>query len=404
MYLKLAWRNIWRNKKRTAITVASIGFAVFFACVMQSFQLGSYDRMIDNTVRFSTGHIQIHDNGYWEEKIIDKSFEPNEKIDQAINNLENVELTAPRLESFALAAYKNSTRGVLVMGVDPKKELAMNHLDEKITAGQYFQNDDAVLVGEGLADYLDIDIGDTLVMIGQGFRGINAAGKYPVDGILKFPIPEMNKSAVFMPLETAQYFYGATNRLTSISILVDQEDNVKPSLQNLRAALDTEAYDIMSWREMMPELVQSIELDYYGGLIMIFILYGVIAFGIFGTFLMMAKERAYEFGILIAIGMKKIKLQLMVALEVIVMAFLGVLSGVVASLPVLVYMYFNPIQVTGKMAESLEKFGLEPILPFSMAPSIFGQQAVIILIITLILGAYPLHAIGSTVIVKALRE
>ncbi len=404
MYLKLAWRNIWRNKKRTAITVASIGFAVFFACVMQSFQLGSYDRMIDNTVRFSTGHIQIHDNGYWEEKIIDKSFEPKEKIDQAINNLENVELTAPRLESFALAAYKNSTRGVLVMGVDPKKELAMNRLDEKITAGHYFQNDDAVLVGEGLADYLDIHIGDTLVMIGQGFRGINAAGKYPVGGILKFPIPEMNKSAVFMPLETAQYFYGATNRLTSISILVDQEDNVKPSLQNLRAALDTEAYDIMGWREMMPELVQSIELDYYGGLIMIFILYGVIAFGIFGTFLMMAKERAYEFGILIAIGMKKIKLQLMVALEVLVMAFLGVLSGVVASLPVLVYMYFNPIQVTGKMAESLEKFGLEPILPFSMAPSIFGQQAVIILMITLILGAYPLHAIGSTVIVKALRE
>src|SRR5690606_34971343 len=139
----------------------------------------------------------------------------------------------------------------------------------------------------------------------------------------KFPNPQFNQQAVFLTLKDAQYFYGADGRITSLSILLKDAGALKEVNEQLQAGLDAEAYEVMRWDEMMPELVQSIELDYYGGLIMIFILYLVIAFGIFGTFMMMAKERTYEFGVLVAIGMRKIKLQLMVILEILILTFLG---------------------------------------------------------------------------------
>lgn len=406
MYLKLAWRNIWRNKRRTVITLSSIGFAVFFASVMQSMQRGTYERMIDNTVRFSTGHLQIHGSGYWEEKVIDKSMSWNgtTEIKELITGLEAVEAMAPRLESFALGAHQDKTKGVIVVGVDPEKELGITRLNEKVVEGTYFERKGGVLIGKDLARFLKAGLGDTLILIGQGYHGVNAVGQFPITGILKFPNPEYNRQAVFLRLPDAQYFYGAEERITSLSILLSEASEMPIIQALLSESLDTKSYEVMSWEEMMPELVQSIELDYYSGLIMTYVLYAVIAFGIFGTFLMMTRERVYEFGILVSIGMKKLKLQLMVALEILMLTFLGVLTGILASMPIILYLYMNPIVVTGEMAETYENFGFEPILPFSIDPTIFMDQGLVVLIIALLLGIYPMSAIQSLKIVKALKE
>lgn len=405
MYLNLAWRNIWRNKRRTVITLSSIGFAVFFACIMQSMQEGSYERMIDNAVRFNTGHIQIHADGYWQEKIIDNSIEWTAALADRATASEEVEAIAPRLESFALAATGSQTKGVMVVGIDPAKEEAITGLSSKVSAGTYLTGHTAgALVGKDLATFLKIDVGDTLVLIGQGYHGVNAAGKFPVAGIVKFPNPQFNQQAVFLTLKDAQYFYGADGRITSLSILLKDAGALKEVNEQLQAGLDAEAYEVMRWDEMMPELVQSIELDYYGGLIMIFILYLVIAFGIFGTFMMMAKERTYEFGVLVAIGMRKIKLQLMVILEILILTFLGVAAGIVAALPFLIYLFYNPILMRGDMAKTFENFGMEPIMPFSLDPGIFLSQGLVILVIAILLGIYPMVAIHSLKIIKALKE
>lgn len=401
MYFILAWRNIWRNKKRTIITAASIGFAVFFACIMQSMQLGSYTRMIDNSVRFYTGHLGIHQADYWEEKVLDNSFELNDALTASLAH-DDIVAAVPRISSFALASAGSKTKGVMVSGIDPGAEAKLTNLQNKVIEGAYLGEGD-LLLGEGLAKYLSVAPGDTLVLIGQGYHGLNAAGKYPIAGILRFPAPELNQQAVYMSLGAAQYFYGATDRITSYSLLLEDERNLNEVKKALGQRMVGADLSIMNWKEMMPELVQSIELDYYGGIIMIYILYAVIGFGIFGTLLMMAKERTYEFGILISIGMKKHKIQWMVALEIITLSLLGVVAGVVASLPILIYLYINPIYVTGKMAEAYEKFGMEPILPFSLDPLVFYQQAIAILIIALVLGIYPLLAIRRLKIIKALR-
>lgn len=405
MYLNLAWRNIWRNKRRTIITLSSIGFAVFFACIMQSMQDGSYGRMIDNTVRFSTGHVQIHEKGYWEEKLIDNTMEWTGALSEKVTTPEAVESITPRLESFALGATGSQTKGVMVVGIDPEREDAITGLSSKVEGGDYLTGDSSgALVGIDLAKFLKIEVGDTLVLIGQGYHGINAAGKFPVTGIVRFPNPQFNQQAVFLALKEAQYFFGAEGRITSLSILLKDAGSIKQVRKQLMGNLDSDKFEIMSWKEMMPELVQSIELDYYGGLIMIFILYLVIAFGIFGTFMMMTKERTYEFGVLIAIGMKKIKIQTMVILEILMLTFLGVALGIFAAMPILVYLFYNPILMTGDMAKTYENFGMEPILPFSLDPGIFLSQGIVILVISAFLGIYPMVAIQSLKIIKALKE
>ncbi|MFY0686837.1 MAG: ABC transporter permease [Cyclobacteriaceae bacterium] len=402
MYLKLAWRNIWRNKKRTWITASSIAFAVFFASVMQSMQLGSYERMIENSVRFQTGHIGVHEVSYWDEQILDNSFDQAAITDDLLRH-DHVELIVPRLSSFALAAYEDRTKGVMVNGIDLERESKLTMIDKKVVAGALGVSGGA-MVAEGLADYLKVGIGDTIVLISSGYRGVNAAGKYPVAAILKFPVPEMNKGMVYLELEEAQYFFGAEGRLTTFSLLIDDPANTEIVKSAIVANMSSYQMDVMTWREMLPELLQSIELDYYGGLIMIYILYAVIGFGIFGTFIMMAKERTYEFGILVSIGMKKVKIMWMVFIELLMLTFFGVLLGLMISSPLIIYMFNNPIRVTGEMAAAYEKFGMEPILPFSMDPTVFYSQGFVIFIITLLLSIYPMLAIGQLKIIKALKE
>jgi ABC-type lipoprotein release transport system permease subunit len=232
---------------------------------------------------------------------------------------------------------------------------------------------------------------------------MNAAGKYPVKGIVRFPSPEMNSQLVYLPLKEAQWFFGLDNRVTSLSLMVDDPDKVEGAVDLLKNDLGV-GYGVMDWKEMMPELVQSIEFDYVSGIIMMYILYAVIGFGIFGTFLMMTNERRYEFGILISIGMKRLRLQGVVLLEIMLMALLGVLAGSILSAPLLVYLYFNPVQMGGDYAEIYAKFNMDPIIPFSLEPIIFLRQALVVLVMAILIGLYPLWSIFKLDPARAIRE
>lgn len=405
MYLIMAWRNIWRNKRRSYITITSITFAVLLACVMRSMQLGSYERMIENAARFYTGYIQVHQNGYWDEKIIDNSFTYDEELITTVESTEGVEVAVPRVESFALAAFGTKTKGSLVIGIDPDKENDLTRVKNKIIEGEYLTIDDkAVMVAQGLADYLNMGVGDTLVLIGQGYHGANAAGLYVIKGIMKFPVPAQNNQTVYLSLKEAQWFFAMDNTITSISLVVDKAKNVDRIVADIRANVDIEALEVMGWRDMMPDLVQGIEIDNISGQVMLWILYAVIGFGMFGTFLMMTAERMYEFGVMMSVGMKRIKMQFIIFLEMGMMASVGVLAGVGISLPILIYYYHNPVFMSGESADAIEAFGVEAAYFFSLQPQLFYNQAWAILFMAFILSFYPLYIIHKLKPVEAMRE
>lgn len=391
MYLKMAWLNIWRNKRRTLITTASVFFAVLLAIVMRSVTSGVYENMIHNIVSYSSGYLQIHQKGYWEEQSIDNSFEDNEQLMETLHRHPEVIHLTPRLETFALASFKDKTKGVLILGIDPEMEKAVNNLHEKIIQGEYLasKKDTSIVLGEGLAKQLKLKVNDTLVLLGQGYHASSAAAKFKVKGIIKLGSPDLNNSIVYMPIHQSQLMYGADNRLTAISIMLKRTTNLKDFKSLIGNELDTSQYEIMTWKEMMPEMDQFIEADSAGHYIIIGVLYVIISFGLFGTLLMMAFERTREFGILIAIGMKKQLLAGILLLESLLISLLGCLMGSIGGILVVKWFTKYPVYFTGELKEIYENYGIEPIIYFSGSKRIFMIQTSIVLILTLLLAFYP---------------
>ena len=206
--LKLAWRNIWRNRRRTIITVASIFFGVLLSTFMTSMQEGTYSKMIDNVVGFYSGYIQIHHPDYWDNKTIDYTFTPDDSLYQVLKDNLSVTSYVPRLESFTLMSFGNNTKGAALIGVDPEKENKMTNLSHWIEKGTYLKpGDDGILLAVNLAKNLGVDINDTLVLISQGYHGVSAAALFPVRGILKFPAPTMNNLGGYIDIKAAQNFF-----------------------------------------------------------------------------------------------------------------------------------------------------------------------------------------------------
>ena len=140
---KLAWRNIWRNKRRTLLTAASVSLAIFLALIMRSMQSGVYSHIISNVVQSYTGYIQIHKKGYWDEKEdINNSFTLNDSLIQKLNSIANVSIYVPRLESFALASNDEQTKGVVLTGIDPDKEDRFTAISKKIVGDKYLSLDE----------------------------------------------------------------------------------------------------------------------------------------------------------------------------------------------------------------------------------------------------------------------
>lgn len=402
--LKMAWRNLWRNKRRTMITTASVFFAVIFALVTRSMQLGTYANMIRNAVSFYTGYLQVHEKGYWEDKSINNTFKYTETLEVEIVSEKNISSVTPRLESFALASSGNYTKGVMIVGTNPEKEAAFTKLDKKVIRGAYLTpGDKGLLVAENLASYLKVDVNDTVVLFGQGYHGITAAGEFPVKGITRFPSPEMNNLSIYMSLAEAQYYYDAPNMLTSLAIMLNDPDDMKKTLNDLKEMIGDE-YEVMDWKEMMPDLVQEIQADNVGGMIMLGILYLIIAFGILGTIMMMTMERKKEFSVMVAVGLRKSKLTLMLFYETLIIGILGIISGAIGGFPIILYFYYHPIRLGGEMAEAMEKFNAEPIMPFALEPGYFINQGMVVILMALLAFIFPLIFISRFNIIKGMRN
>jgi ABC-type lipoprotein release transport system permease subunit len=403
-YFQLAWRNLWRNKRRTIIASASVFFAVILALVMRSMQEGSYDYMVDASVSMYTGYIQVHAKDYWDKRSIDKSMEYNQTKINELSETEHVTLVNPRLESFSLISYGNVTKVASIVGIDPQIENRMTKLKSKLVSGKYLTKDSkGLMIAQGLAKLLGVGVGDSVVLYGQGYHGVTAAGQIPIEGTVKFTLPSLNNSMVYLSLGYSQWFFATGNRITTLSIMIDKADEINTVYAKVRKYFDKK-YEVMTWSELMPELVQSIEVDNAGGIIMLGILYVIIGFGIFGTVMMMTAERTREFGILISVGMKKWRLNLVSFFESMFLSFIGVMAGVIVTIPILYYLHRNPILLTGETADMMLKFGLDPIMPFRFAPNIFIDQFLTVLVIAMISALYPLSYIRKLRPVSAMRK
>lgn len=380
-------------------------FALFFAIIMRGFQRGSYAKMKENAVESYSGYLQVQNKDYWDDKNINNTMTVDPELLDELSSDERVKEIIPRLESFALASSGESTKGVAVMGIDPDKEDMMTQVKSYLGEGSFIESQDkSILLAEGLSKFLGIGVNDTLVLFSSGYHGATAAGLYPVKGILKLPTPEMNRSTVYLPILEAQNLFSADGRYTALVFDLYDMNQVNRVEASVNAKVDANIYRVMGWEAMNKELLQMIETDNAGGVIMIAILYMVIAFGIFGTVLMMTNERIREFSVMVSVGMQKQKLATVVIVELFFLTALAVLAGILISLPVMYYFLYNPIEFSGDAVEVMQDFNFEPVMPMSMELNIFFFQGIAISILSLIAMSYPTIKILKLDVVKGLRS
>ncbi|KXX70107.1 hypothetical protein AVL50_14650 [Flammeovirga sp. SJP92] len=372
---------------------------------MRSLQEGSYGQMIDTAARFYLGYAQVHQNGFWEDKSINNLMTDSEEKRKKILSDQNIKGAFGRLETYAMAATDTLTKGVMIVGTEPEGEDQLSKLSLKMTKGKYLSSESKnIIIGEGLANYLGINVNDTLALLGQGYHGASAAELYKIQGILKHPNPQMNNQVVYMSLPTVQYFVSATNMLNSYILNVHDNRLVDKTVEELKTKLDLDTYEVMSWAELSPEMVNLINTDREGGKLMTYILYVVIAFGIFSTILMMTIEREREFGILIAVGMVRRKIYSMLLQESLFIGMIGIASSIIAGFPILLYMENHPIHLEGAQGEAMAKMGMEPILRFTASLDIIWPQAVLMAVIMVICTIYPIIHVARLKTVEAIHS
>lgn len=404
MLFKIAFRNLWRNRTRTAITAGVVALAVLIAIFMRSMQEGTYNQMVDNVVGMYTGYVQVHQKGYWAEQSLDNSLDVTGDWQSQLAADPKVNALVPRLEGFALASHGDMSKAAVVLGIDPVKEAPFSHLPDRVIEGEYVSQEKAgLLIASGLAKRLKVQLGDSLVLLGQGYHGMTAAGIYPITGIMRFGSPQLNDRLIYMNLATAQRLFVMPDRVTAMIVDLQAGDAAVETASRLQSQLDSSLYEVMPWQTMSPELVQMIEGDRAGGIITMLILYAIIAFIIFGTVVMMMAERKYEFGVMHAVGMSRLKLILMMLIELALLTSLGLVVGAFIAGPLVWFFHHNPITLGDELAAAYAEFGMEAVLPTAIDPAIFLTQAYWVLGFVAIISLYPVIKLMRLAPVEAMR-
>lgn len=406
MIFKIAWRNIYRNKKRSLITITSVFAALLLIILMRALQFGFYDKLIETVVESYAGYVEIHADGFWDNQSLDNSMRVDQQLLDDIQSVEGVENIVQRLQTFSLISVGEKTKGGVINGINLSEEQKITDWNKKMVSGSFDLSDNEIIIAKGIAEFFDISENDTLILYGQGYRGMMAAGKYPVKGVIDLKNPDLNKIGLFMTMETVRNYVSSDEISTHIIIGKEKYYDEGKIVEDLGLILSDD-YEVMTWKETLPEIEQTITADSAGGLIMAFILYVIVVFGMFGTVLMMTEERKYEFGVLISVGMSRIRLFGIILVETIILSMVGVVLAVMVTYPISIYYNINPIDMALLMGDGanqmIEEMGFSPMIPMSISWDIPLSHSLVIFIFSLLISIYPAIKISKLNPVKSMK-
>jgi ABC-type lipoprotein release transport system permease subunit len=400
--LTLASRNIWRNTRRTVITVAAVVFAVTLAIFSWSVKLGEYEQMINDALKLYPGHLQVHAKGYWDDKTIYNSFSPPGKLLDFLKKDDRVKAYTERLSVDALISSDTNTSGVLVVGIVPEREFST--VREKIKEGSYLStgNKDGILIGDSLAKNLSVSIGGEITILTQAYDGSIGAGIFKVSGIYRSGSADFDRSMAFVDLPAAQNLLSMDGPVTELTVLLKDSGDTDKQQREIAALLDPKEYEVMPWRKLIPDLVQFVDLSKTFGSVYYLLILIVVGFGILNTILMAVMERYREFGVMMALGTRPSEIVRLVMVESTLIALIGIVIGDALGFSLSYYFTQVPMNLSAH-SDVLENFGLNPLIYAKLYPWIIYVTDLIVLGTTLLSAIYPAVKASRLSPVRALR-
>jgi putative ABC transport system permease protein len=405
--LRLAWRNLWRNKRRTWLTVSAIAFVTVLMVFLITLQLGSYDLMIDSSLRIFTGQMQVQRDGYLEKRQIRTVIPDAQTLAERLRA--NPALAkigvAVRAQGFALASSANRSFGVQVVGSEPEFEPKVSTIPHLIKSGRWLNGlhaQEAVL-GSALALNLRIQVGDELTLLGAAMDGSVAATVLPVVGIFESGMRDLDRVTVEVPLATFQEVFGMGRNAHAIVFLATDLKYL-PALHTEveRQIAATTKLVVLDWERLIPGLKQLTQADWTTGWFMYIALITVVTFSILNTFIMSVLERTREFGIMLALGTTPLRIGSLVFIETAFLALLGLGIGVTLGLIVAGTLSVIGFTYPG-LKELMGQYGLPGLIyPKLSATSVLLGPAVILVFI-LVAALYPALRIRKLEAVEAIH-
>lgn len=384
MFFKLAWRNIWRNKTRSFITMGLIFLFTLQVISFQSLKKGTMLAVIDGLAGGYLGYVHVHEKEYWDTPFLENAMESDDELIEQIKSADKVDGVSARMSTGVLISQDSSTFFGMLVGVDVEDEVT--GLLEELKEREHCFDDKGVVVSEGLAKKHKILVGDTLAFTGQGMYGSFAADLMIVREIMKVNTLEMNGRLLIVSNNYFREAFTAEGFTSELVVGVEKQQDAELVRDAIIAKVDTSKYEVFSWKELRPEFDQMNKLNDAGNVIMAGILYLLVFFGFLGTTMMMISERKREFGVLISIGLSKYKLMLINFIETVTMSFLAGGLAFLLAFPLIYHFQENPIELYGSMKQDYEAYGLDAILKTTVDIYLFLTNAIIVFALAVIVN------------------
>ena len=406
MYLQLAWRNIWRNPRRTMVLLTAIIVGVWSMIVLSALMRGIADQLVRNGIATLTGHIQVHQKGYRNDPVIDYSIIEPKIVETALKKvLPTGAHWTSRVRVSAVASNARHSGGITLIGIDPQREAAISFIGQAIREGHYLKPDDeyGIIAGNALVKKFKTRLGRKLVIMSQDTGREIASRAFRIVGIFRAELEATEKQFVFVTLPAAQQMLKLKKSISEVSIILPAHEKVASVAAALGGELSAGDYEIHTWQELLP-LVTGV-LKMYDGFIFLWFLVVFIAmgFGIVNTTLMAVFERIREFGLLKALGMKPLGIIKEVLIESFFLLILGMLIG--NSLGFLGVFILSETGIDlSSFAEGMEFVGMSRII----YPVIYSKDVVtanlVVFILGLFVSAYPAAKAARITPIEALAH
>jgi len=408
--IRLAWRNLWRNKRRTIITISSICFGLVLALVFIGLGDGTYGTMIDSAARLGSGHITLEHPAYRTSLLTRLTLSSTDKIDKHLNSIKEIEGWAPRILGQAMLSTSYGSVGTAFMGVDPEREKKNTLFIDKIKEGSYLKASEerGVLIGRKMAERLKVSIGSKMVITANNLHGEIASELLKVVGTFETGSEMIDGYLCQLNLKRAQSLLAMQEKeITQLAVFINNQRDTDRIITVLKTSLsDFKDVAVLSWREVMPELASYVELDGTSNYIFQIIIFIIIAAGILNSILMSVLERQFEFGVLLCLGINPRSLLFLILAESIFLGLLGVTIGTGLGLACNHYFTVKGFDMTLFTREDLDISGiaLDPILYSNLYPDHLIITVSLVFLLTVLVGIYPAVKAARSIPIVALKK
>lgn len=388
MHARLAWRNLWRNPRRTLVILGAVIIGVWSMIFLGALMRGMEKEMVKNAISQLTGSIQIHHKDYPDDPVVENSMADTAKLDIALNTvLGETALWTKRIRVNAVAANARHSSGVTLVGIEPEKEAKISFVRIAVVSGRYLDRGDknSILVGRALLKKFDTKIGNKLILMSQDTHKEIASSAFRITGVFSAESEAAEKMFVFVPLSQAAAMLGMDSAISEISVLLPALDitgtQERLAAEKLTAAIADDAVRVESWQALLPVMKAYLEMSDFSLYIWYLVVFIAMGFGIVNTTLMAIFERMREFGLMKALGMGPWQIINGVVTETFFLLVLGILGGCVLGFSSVALISKNGIDLSA-LAAGAEMWGI----PRKLFPEIWAQDVAVAALVVLFLG------------------